>query len=189
MKRAGIIALILTILTSVSFAQTITVEGDKNLDKDVSNFKTFGWTSQVDNSLDEGLYFLNDLVLKAEIRNAVEAELRGLGYEKTSENPDMVVNFRVFEKPVTLRGFEGMGTTYWDQTTVRDPESVTEYEVEAGTIMVHLVDRRTGEIIWHGFASGLIDNNKFLKDSGKIREAVNLVFEEFGERATEYTRR
>src|SRR5688500_1034344 len=94
-------------------AQTITVKSDRVQDSDFSDYKTFYWASQVDSWLDEGLYFLNDLTMKAMIRDAVKGELMGLGYGLQSQDPDLIVNFRVFEKPVTIKGFEGYGASYW----------------------------------------------------------------------------
>ena len=152
--------------------------------------KSYGFASHVDNKLDPGFYFLNDLILKSQIRDAVNSELQGLGYQKaTSGKPDMLVNFRVFEQPTTLRGFEGMGEDYWSGTQTRTSDDRTEYKVKGGTLMVNFVDVDSGEVIWQGFASGLIDNGKFVKDEGKVREAVNLIFDEFGQRANEYSRR
>jgi hypothetical protein len=177
------------ILASSAHAQTIRVEGDKRLKADIGEFKTFGFSSQVDNKLDEGFYFFNDLVFKADVRNAVESELLGLGYRRATSSPDMIVNFRMFDKPVTIKGFEDFGTSYWSGIPVRDPDSPTAYDVEAGTIMVHLVNAKSGEVIWQGFASGLVDGDSFLKDPAKIKEAVSMIFDEFGQRANEYTRK
>jgi hypothetical protein len=52
-----------------------------------------------------------------------------------------------------------------------------------------MIDRKNGSIVWQGFASGLINNDQFIKEEGKVREAVNLIFEEYPYRATEYTKR
>ena len=188
MKKVKLV-LMIWLAGFTAFSQSITVESDENLRADFSDIKTFGFTSQVDDRLDPGLYFLNDLAFKSEIRQAVESELMGLGYTKATSEPDMIVNFRVFQEPVTIKGFEGLGTTYWTGSTVRDPDSATEYDLKAGTLMVHLVNRKTGELVWQGFASGLIDNDKFIKDQVKVREAVSMIFDQFGERATEYTRK
>lgn len=187
MKRIVILFLMLVGIAS-SYAQSITVASDKRLNTDFSKYKTFYWASQVDNTLDEGFFFLNDLIFKANVREAVAAELQGLGYTLEPNNPDLIVNFRVFEEPVRLKGQEGYGSTYWGEQ-YRSISDTTSYEVEAGTLLVSLVDRQNGEIVWHGFASGLIDNDKFIKDEGKIREAANLIFEEYGLRAKEYSRK
>ena len=170
-------------------AQTITVESDRVLDADFSEYKTFYWASQVDSWLDEGMYFLNDLTMKAIIRDAVKSELMGLGYDMQSAEPDLIVNFRVFEEPVTLKGYEGYGTSFWGDERYREISDTTSYDVEAGTLLVSMADRESGKVIWQGFASGLIKGDTFIKDEGKIREAVNLIFEEYNQRAKEYTRK
>lgn len=181
-------------LMSVGFifglnAQTITVESDRALDTDFSKYKTFAWASQVDSELDEGLYFLNDLVMKSMLRDAVSDELMGLGYEMASDQPDLVVNFRVFDEPVKLKGYEGYGTSYWSDNQYRQISDTTSYDVEAGTLLVSMADRQSGRVVWQGFASGLLDNNAFVKDEAKIHEAVNLIFEDYDQRAKEYTRK
>ena len=71
----------------------------------------------------------------------------------------------------------------------RQISDTTSYDVEAGTLLVSIADRESGQVVWQGFASGLIENNTFVKDEGKIHEAVNLIFEEYDQRAREYTRK
>lgn len=165
-------------------AQKITVKGDRELNVNFSKYKTFYWASQVDQKLDPGAYFLNDLLLKADIRDAVKHEMEGLGYRPEPMEPDLIVNFRVFDKPVRIKGYEGYGTTYWGEQEVRVPSDTTSYALEAGTLLISLVDRQKGNIVWQGFASGMINNDEFIKDEGKIKEAVNLIFKEYGMRAT-----
>jgi hypothetical protein len=189
MKKVMMICLMSVGCMVAANAQTIRVESDRSLDTDFSNYKTFYWSSQVDQWLDEGMYFLNDITMKAMVRDAVKGELMGLGYEMQSHNPDLIVNFRVFEEPVTLKGYKGYGTSYWGDERYREPEDTTSYNVEAGTLLLSLADRESGKVVWQGFASGLIKDNAFIKDEGKIRQSVNLIFEEFDQRAKEYTRK
>lgn len=190
MKNRILVVLMLVGSAFAANAQTVTVKADRALDTDFSDYNTFYWSSQADAWLDEGgLYFLNDLGMKAMIRDAVKGELMGLGYHLQSHEPDLIVNFRVFDRPVTLKGYEGYGTSYWGTETYRGIDDAANYEVEAGTLLVSMADRKSGKVVWQGFASGLIENNSFVKEEGKIREAVNMIFEEFGERAKEYTRK
>lgn len=168
----------------------IQVEADEKLDNDFSQYKTFGWTSQVDEELDPGFYFLNDLALKSDIRETVKGELEGLGYKMEENNPDLLINFRVFEEPVTLKGFTdpGYGPGYWgSDEPIREYEDTTSYDVQAGTLLVSILDSEKGEIVWQGFASGLIDQNasSFNRDHQMVAEAVELLFEEYGHRADE----
>lgn len=163
--------------------QNVQVNSDKQLNIDWSKYKTYAWASQVDSKLDPGIYFLNDLVLKERIRNAVGYEMDGRGYEKVSQSPDIIVNFRVFDQPTTLKGYTGYGTSYWGSQEVRQPEDTTSYNVERGTLIVNVIDTKSGETIWRGFASGLMNGTAFNKEEEKIREAVNLIYQDYPARA------
>jgi hypothetical protein len=189
MKKMIWVGFVLVCFTGVVSAQSITVKADRDLNTDFSKYKTFYWSSQVDTWLDEGVYFMNDLMMKSEVRDAVKGELMGLGYQLQSSEPDLIVNFRVFDKPVTLKGYEGYGTSYWGDQRYRDISDTASYHVDAGTLLVSMADRESGQVVWQGFASGLIKDDTFIKDEGKIREAVNLIFEEYNHRAKEYTRK
>jgi hypothetical protein len=171
------------------FGQTITVRSDRAADVDFAGFKTFDWADQVDNQLDSGYYFLNDLILKAQVREAVRNEMMGLGYELTDNAPDLIVNFRVFDKPAVLKNLSDYGDDYWGRTSYSNISEATNYEVEAGTLLLSLVDRKSGRLVWNGFASGLIENDQFIKDEGKVIEAVNMIFDEYNQRAREYSRK
>lgn len=188
MKRI-LLGLILSVGIVSTYGQSITVESHEVEDTDYGKYKSFYWTSQVDNKLDEGHYFLDDLILKDQVREAVKGELLGLGYEMDQIEPDLLVNFRVFDEATRLRGTtEGYGDTYWGIGNVNQMDT-TSYQVDAGTLLINLVDRETGTIVWNGFASGLIDGDSFIKDKGKIHEAVNMIFDDYNQRAKEYTRR
>ncbi|GAB3559835.1 DUF4136 domain-containing protein [Spirosoma fluminis] len=181
-----IIAAGLVLMASLTQAQDVTVEADKKLNTDFSKYKTYTWASQVDNKLDPGFYFLNDLELKERIRSAVSSELAGRGYKFTRQSPDLLINFRVFEKPTTIRGYTGYGTTYFGQNEVRDPEDATTYDVKAGSVIVNMIDMKTGQSVWRGLASGITNGNGFDRDQNKIKQAVNLIFEKYGYRADKF---
>ena len=192
MKKSMVVGCIILLgaFNAMGQSKTIQVESDKMLNHDFSKYKTFAFASMIDSNLETGLYFVNDLILKKRIREAVNAELMGLGYTLDRTNPDLVVNFRVFEEPTTLKGFEGYGESYWGTTEkYREISDQASYDVKAGTLLISIADRKTSQLIWQGFASGLIDNKKFIKEEGTIREAVNLIMNEYDQRAKEYTKK
>ncbi|GAA4470754.1 hypothetical protein GCM10023189_59950 [Nibrella saemangeumensis] len=135
------------------------------------------------------MYFLNDLVLKDLVRDAVSHEMESRGYKQNRQGADLVVNFRVFDQPTTLRGFTGYGTTYWGDMEVRQPEDTASFQVERGTLMVNMLDRNTGEVVWQGFASGLMEGNEFIHGEDKIKQAVHLIFENYPQEAVPVERR
>ncbi|WP_018618914.1 DUF4136 domain-containing protein [Spirosoma luteum] len=183
--KSLIIAAALLLTASLTQAQNVTVDAEKKLNFDFSKYKTFAWASQVDNKLDPGFYFLNDLELKKRIRDAVKSELEGRGYKYQRRAPDLIVNFRVFDKPTTITGYTSYGTTYFG-TELRDPEDQKTFDVKAGSIIVNLIDVKTGQAVWRGLASGITSDNGFDRDQNKIKQAVNLIFEKYAYRADKY---
>lgn len=188
MKKLMMVSALL-LMAGLAQAQNVTVDADKKLNTDFSKYKTYAWTSQVDSKLDEGYYFLNDLVLKDRIRNAVRFAMDGRGYKFSRQSPDLLVNFRVFEKPTTIKGYTGYGTTYFGTNEVREPEDQTTFNVKAGSLILNLVDTKTGQVVWRGLASGLTNDNGFDRQENKIKQAVNLIFDKFGYRADQYSSR
>ena len=178
------------VLTSnVLSAQEIVVQSREAADVDLSRMKTFAWASQVNGALDAGNYFLNDIVLKADIRDAVKSELDQRGYRHDPESADIIVNFRVFDEPVILNTYESYGEAFWGDVEFKNPMDSVNTELQAGTLIISMVDREAGKLLWQGFASGLIEKNKFIKEEEKVREAVKLIFERYNYRASEYTKR
>jgi hypothetical protein len=137
----------------------------------------------VDNKLDEGLFFFNDLILKAEIRDAVKHEMDSRGYTHTAGQPDLLVNFRVFDKPTEIQSVDQLGNTYWAAGEINGYTSPETVRLQEGSLMIHLADRKTGKLVWQGYASGLMDGNVFTKEGNKIDEAVSMVFDKFNYRA------
>lgn len=185
MRRSvlGMIMLVLlALLTNCSPNKRMAVvQSDANTDVDFDQFKSYAFASQVDNQLDEGLFFVNDLIAKAHIRNAVSHELGSRGYEKSADSPDMVVNFRLFDKPTTISALGDMGENYWDGTPVPEPATPQSYQVEAGTLMVHLIDKESGKLLWQGFASGFMEGEGITHDKTKIQQAVKSLFDQFAQ--------
>lgn len=175
-------------LTKFAYGQEIVVNSIKHPEADFTRYMTYYWAVQVDYDTYDESYFLNDLMFKSDIREAVRNGLENLGYRADPSAPDLIVNFRVFEKKTRLNGFEGYGVNYWNPKEY-SPESGRRAEVSAGTIILSIVDRKQGVLVWEGVASGLVTQGKFVKEEGKLREAVDMILNQYGMRANEYTKR
>ncbi len=189
MKRILLSVSLLLIVAHNTTGQEISIRSQKDPDTNFGKYTTYYWADQVDKVLDEGRFFLNDLILKADIRNAVRGELDARGYKLHPNNPDLIINFRVFGKKTRLKGPQGYGSTFWGPHEYNAALDNKIGEAEAGTLILSIVDRVRNVLVWQGMASGLIDGDAFIKDEGKIREAVYLLLEDYGIRVAEYTRR
>jgi len=169
-------------------AQNITVRSEKNPSVDFSKYKSYYWSEQVDSELDENHFFVNDLILKSDLRDAVQSEFSEMNYVMESLTPDLIINFRVFTKLTLLSGSQGYGKNYWAPGEYSSGAN-RSVRVQAGTIIFSIVDRKLGVLVWQCYASGLGGQDGITNDESKLRHAVSLALQDFGLLASEYTKR
>ena len=162
MKKSVFGLVLLFIVQSVSFAQEVTVASSENLD--LRKYKTFMWDSQVNNEMEQGgIYFLDDLVVKSQLRDALQNEFANSGYEFDKTNADLTVHFVLFgEKSVSYNNL---------------PENLVSYKAESGTLVISLIDSSDGKVIWQASAEG-ISKSETLKDESILKEVVAKIFQE-----------
>jgi hypothetical protein len=186
------LSLITIPLLMSSCAKDYMVTSDKDLSAPFDTYKTYAWAKHIRtaNSL---AYVVNDAILKKRIQDAVAHELAARRINQTDNDPDLLVNYRVFDKPVEMTGYEGYfhDAEYWGTDEVRNnalgliPRATTtddrgtKYYFDKGTLLVQLVDADKGVVVWQGYASGLMDGNVFDKNEEHIAQAMNLIFDRF----------
>ncbi|GAB3163458.1 DUF4136 domain-containing protein [Telluribacter humicola] len=201
MKEASKFLLVILTLVTISLTfsscarNNYTVTSDKDMSAPFDSYKTFAWAKSI-NSAQSLAYVVNDAILKSAIRDAVAHELAARSYTMNSQNPDVLINFRVFDKPVEMTGYEGYfrDAEYWDTDEVRngqlgllpraavntDPgRAGQQYYFDKGTMIVQIVDAKKGVVVWQGYASGLTDGNIFDKNKDHIAKAVSLIFDKY----------
>ncbi|MDW7693360.1 DUF4136 domain-containing protein [Flammeovirgaceae bacterium SG7u.111] len=193
MKKIALIITSMLLAIGLTNAQDYTVASDRLPEHDFSEYKTFDWASGA-KIKENSFYTLNDYILKNSIMDAIKGEMEGLGYEQSTTSPDLLINFLVFEKPTKFRGYGKVVETndtyyeYWSSFgSDMKLNGVKEYDLAEGTLLIHMIDKKTGAMVWQGYASGIMDNDVFDRDKERIKEAVELVFEKYHERADDFT--
>lgn len=182
------IILLLTGFSLTAFGQK--VGSDRNLNVDISEYETFTWSSHAENNL--SMYFLEDAVLKATVREAIKYELEARSYEyQENDQADLLVNFRIFEAPVTVTGYEKtyVDENYWSPMEVRkeflgiipraelrELDEQKMYFLDSGSIIIQLVEIESGDIVWQGYAEKML--NEY--EDSEVKSAIQKIFgEEF----------
>lgn len=175
---------VLALLAGCSSQKNLTVDSGVNQDANFEEYRTYAWaTSAADES--NLKYSNNDPVLKDQIKSAIEYEMEARGYRMDENNPDLLLNFRVFEEDTEFTGFSGANQDedYWGMGVqsggVRPQDDARIFNLEKGTLFVSLVDKANSTLVWQGFVSGVLDDDTSA-NTAQVREAVNTVFSEFG---------
>lgn len=157
------------------------VRSDQAPETDFAEYDTYNFATQALST--DATFVLHDLALKNTIREAIAHEMLAKDYERATTDADLLVNFRVFEGPTEYRGYEQSTSGYWAANELIEFDDIKTYQLEAGTLMVDLVDKNTGELVWTGYASGILDKDKFDRDAQSVAEAVSRIFERYQYRA------
>lgn len=126
--------------------------------------------------------------LGAVLREAIQTRLQQQGYRAATQRPDLLVNFRVFEGAVNLRGYnqeelERWATEHEGEDAATPARERTGYQpvrrlLTDGTLLVTLVDARSQQAIWNGYTSGVnVPDN----DRAEIvlRRSVRAIFDRY----------
>ena len=117
------------------------------------------------------------------IQSAITSELEGRGYSKTGGSSDLLISYKVLEKKARVKGYVNDYPTVVGDREVRQVSDTTSQITDPGTLFINLIDNKTQEVVWQGYASGLYKENSFVNDQAEVKEAVNLIFEKFKYRA------
>lgn len=121
-----------------------------------------------------------NVMVNTAVKTSVTEELEARGYRQDAAKPDLIVAYRVLERQAKMKGYvNDVPTMVTGGKEVRTPSDTTTHVLLPGTLIISLIDTRTSEVVWDGFASGLVRDNAFITEETKIKEAVHLIMNEF----------
>lgn len=179
MKKVIVLAAALT----MSACSTMKSSSDYDPNVNFNEVKSYAWVVQ---KSDDTTYHLDGL-MDQRVRSAVDTQLQLKGIAKTeADKADVLVNyFTKVDKKINVDTFNSnfgynpyygpgwaWGGNMHTQTTVR------EYEV--GTLVVDLVNRKTGNLIWRGSVADTI------RDKNTPEERIEVVNKAIAEMMLQY---
>lgn len=164
---------ILAIVTGCS--PQIRVYSDTDPDYNLQAYKTFDWGQKVNIESGKNPLHYNELNDKR-IKSAVLEQLQMQGYTLASTDPDLIVHYHIIvddQSVVTTEPFGYRYGPYWMQM------QTNVYAYREGTLILDLMDNKTNNLIWRGWAVTAIDEVNPEKVEELIKTAVKKIFRKF----------
>lgn len=158
--------LIALLIVSTSALQ-VDVKTDYDHKVNFSQYKTYSWLKvETPNSLWD-----------KRVKEAVDEVLAEKGWTQVPADGDVsIVAIGTTQEKPTLRTFyDGFDGWYWNGFLTATT-TVENYTV--GTLVLDMFDTKTKRLIWRGSASDVL-SGKPEKDEGKLKKAVQKMFEHF----------
>jgi hypothetical protein len=157
--RLGPLALVLALASACS---SLRVASDWDHAYDFTALRTYSWARTQESDAQGPLVFLD-----RRIRRAVDDELAARGYRPVESGGDflMLYTAKVRDRVDVTR----WGGRWWGSTTVD--------RYQQGTLMLGVVDRARDEIVWTGWAEGIVSEESPSEED--VREAVAKILKGF----------
>jgi len=140
------------------------------------NFKKYNSYTFVDNMpFDDKDSSMNNPIIADAIKNQLEVH----GYRQTKRKPNLLVSYKVFYDDLKFQGFMQPEIENWIQTeddnVGYDP---VKYNLVKGTLIIQLLEAKTHQTVWQGYASGVF-NDKTLTSERYLKRAVRSIFDKY----------
>jgi hypothetical protein len=165
--------LVILLLSAISSCDSVKTEYKTGID--FTSYKTFCWLKGC-TFYYTGPEYLNKPEVQEILRNSIIDNLKKKGLRYDDTTPDLLVDFHVtIEDEMIVRYHSQEDEPYYYKTPFTRTDEV---HVTKGSIIIHMVDRQRGELVWESQAEGFLENPPDLSKKN-IRAGIEKVLRNF----------
>ncbi|MGB3181194.1 MAG: DUF4136 domain-containing protein [Cyclobacteriaceae bacterium] len=146
-------------------------------DADFKDYDSYQFVTSTGN-MDESSWVAMNSIPSAMIEDAMEHEMDASGMSSSMGNEaDVIVNYHLFSNEWEPKAYMVSDNAVF---LYMSEKNNGEAPLENGTLVMNIMDAQTGEIIWEGYAMGVVDSKSDLRTQRKqIRMGVAELAERF----------
>jgi len=162
---------------------------EKNESADLAKARTYAWVDTRANQNDS-----RNVTAFAEqsMHNAVDAQLAKEGWQRTTNNPDVLVSYDILVERNRVRQSEPVYTQPFTRyvynpyrrrwISIYYPSEFLGYDrnrrsVREGTVTINVIDAKTEKTVWQGWTTDEVNSRNLT--SKEIQNAVKSIFRKF----------
>ncbi len=142
---------------------------------DFSKYKTFCWMNGCEFKF-EGPSYLNDSLLRENLKTSIVRELEQKGLIQNTDNPDLLIGFTITvndEQAIIYHRSEDSPVYY--KPLESDREIINYLK---GSLIIGMADNAESRMVWQSHAIGYMDLNPDLSEKN-IRKGIKMVLKNF----------
>lgn len=172
-----LVSVIVGLVLSIAGCTSMDVHFDVDKDADFASYETYDWIPFPETSREHN-GTQSQVVEHVEfIRSTVAAQLTGKGLRRVTENPDLLVTEHGGSE--SRIDVTGSGYDYGGNYSGWQGSGIGVYSYKGGTLVVDLVDARTGRLVWRGSAEGTFVAGTPGQTKKLIVKAIETMFEAY----------
>lgn len=166
--------ILLTIFTLALGSCATKVSTSYDQQTDFSRYKTFCWLQGCEFSF-TGPAYLNDTLIIGRLQRVIIKEMEKKGMTYDAGSADLLLDFHVTveSKETQVYRFEQ------ERYNLLDPADTPDvYYYLEGTVIIDMVDRETGEMVWRSEAQRYLELNPDLSEAN-LQKGISIVLRGF----------
>lgn len=183
MKIKSIISSLIVVGTLASCAPAITVKHDYDPKVNVRQFSTYRIEADRQRNADP---IVGSNLNQRRIADALDQSLKERGYKPVTQGEaDLIVRFFTDARDrQQIQSNNMMGPWGWGWGGWGMPNQVYSRNYEENRVVINVIDARTNDIVWQGWATGQLNNRNKERDRDQaFRETVAAIMKQFPESA------
>ncbi|MGH7495796.1 MAG: DUF4136 domain-containing protein [bacterium] len=181
--KSIVTALVISLaMIAIGCAPSISVKQDYDKDANFTALKTYDWMHAPTTAVGNVKAALErNTLLDKRVRSNVNDQLMAKGYRQDSANPDFYVIYHTgVEDKVNVTDWGYSYAGYGRYSGWGAPSSIDVYQYKEGTLIVDVIDAKTKQLIWRGFATGTVNPDaKTEQREKKLNEAITKMMSQF----------
>ena len=191
MKKAHMFLGSILVLAAIAFTSCgVSAHVEKDPTVDLKNYKTFAWITDQSGANKDGKTYQN--FQEKNLRDMVNDQLQKNGWRQVRSNPDVLIDYdimveddvknesesvysrptvRYFYNPYTRR----INSVYYPSQYLGENSYAVPYR--SGTITLNVVDTKSNNLVWQGWAETEITSRRLQQDD--MKKVVKAIFKKF----------
>ncbi|MCI0695714.1 DUF4136 domain-containing protein [candidate division KSB1 bacterium] len=177
--KSAVLFLTLGVLALMTGCSSVNIKHDYDTDTNFATLKTYAWMAAPTNANGSVQAALSRTAgLDKRIKESADRQLAAKGYTTDANNPDFLVLYHVgAEDKINVTdwgyGYGRYGRWYGGR-------GVEVYQYKEGTLILDVIDARSKQLVWRGFAAATIDPNASMETrKRKLDEVIAKILAEF----------
>jgi hypothetical protein len=154
---------------------SIRIQNTYDHEVDFSKYKTFCWMSGCEFKF-AGPSYLNDSLLRENLKAAIIDELESKGLKQDTDNPDLLVGFTITVKDEQAIVYHPAEDTPVYYKPLESEREVVNYL--KGSLIIGMADSKESRMVWQSHAISYMESNPDLSEKN-IRKGIKLVLKNY----------
>jgi hypothetical protein len=176
--KTAVLFLALGVLALVTGCSSVNIKHDYDSEANFAALKTYAWMAAPTNGSGSVQAALQrNSLMDKRIKESADRQLAAKGYTKEANKPDFLVLYH-------LGAEDKINVTDWGYGYGRYGRwyggGVEVYQYKEGTLILDVIEAKSKQLVWRGFAAGTLDPNASLETRRKrLDDVMTKILAEF----------